>query len=125
MRSAIYLSVLLIAPTAWAHPGGRDACGGHTVTKRVEYPPQANGEPTVPSEPGEQHFHFSAVQVKEEVLPTLWAYRRTHPDVKDFGTFVVNGRAYDIWEYTRQGEAILRCQGDAEVLHTGIARVLE
>ena len=113
--------------TAFAHPGPVDACLGHTVTDRVEYPDQADGQPTVPSEPGEHHFQFTPEQMDQEVLPSLRAYRARHPSSTslgiDHGSFEVNGRGYDIWEYTRQGEAIVHCQGDDEVVHTGIIRI--
>lgn len=111
-----------------AHPGRTDACGGHTVTEWVEYPANPDGQPSYPSEPGEYHFHFTPQQITEEVRPSLAAYKQTHPQQtplgEDYGSFVVEGHTYDILEYTReQKEAILHCQGDDEVTHTGIARV--
>ena len=130
MRSAISLSVLLlVAPTAWAHPGSTDACYGHTVMEWVEYPANPDGQPSYPSEPGEYHFHFTPEQMPE-IRESLSAYKRTHPQFtplgEDYGSFTVGEHTYDILEYTReQREAILHCQGDDEVTHTGIARIRE
>ena len=123
----VILGVVLslgLAPLAWAHPGELDACGGHTATEWVEYPPQANGALIVSSEPGEYHVHLTPVEM-DEALVSLRRYRRQYRGVMpdDHGSFTVNGRAYDIWEYTRQGEAILHCKSDDHVLHTGIARM--
>ena len=81
----------------------------------------------MPSESGEYHFHFSPAQMQAG-LASLRAYRRALRrgglDVPDYGSFRVGSRTYDILEYTRQGEAILHCQGDDTVTHTGIARML-
>lgn len=155
--SATVALFLIGGGLAWSHPGDLDVCGGHTEMERVEYPLMANGQPTVPSEPGEYHFHFTQEQMDQEVLPSLREYRRRHAlalralmsnasageaivvndalevvhmtkriglGMTDYGSFTVGDKTYDIWEYTRQQEAILHCQGDDEVLHTGIARIL-
>ena len=140
-RVVLGMVMLCVAPVAWAHTGPINACLGHTAEERVDYPVSADGTTPVPSEPGEYHFQFSPQQMNEEVLPTLAKYRATHPaqheavtvndelvvtDVvrmMDYGSFTVDGRTYDIWEYTRQKEAILHCRDDENVLHTGIARV--
>lgn len=117
-------SVLVFAGGVGAHPGDVDRCGGHETETWVAYPSQAGGQPTVPSEPGEYHFHFTPAQMEEEVLPSLRASRQqAHRPADDFGSFHVANRTYDILQYTRQGEAILHCQGDDEVTHTGIARI--
>lgn len=135
MRPLLMMAVVscLFAPLASAHPGRTDACGGHQVTEVFHYAscvPSATGNASVEcadSEAGEYHFHFTAKQMNGEVLPSLSEYRRTHPASTslgiDHGSFTTGGKAYDIWEYTRQGEAILHCRGDENVIHTGIARV--
>lgn len=125
--------VFLWTDLALAHPGRTDTCGGHTVSERYHDPacrPTATGNAEVEcadSEPGEYHFHFSGQQMDREVLPSLAEYRRTHPAETslgiDRGSFIVGGRTYDIFELTRQGEAIIHCQDDENVLHTGIARI--
>ena len=128
MRRWIWVLVgMSVMPCAWAHPGRTDACRGHAVQERVDYPVSTEGTTPVPSEPGEYHFHFSPQQMNEEVLPSLSEYRRAHPNSTslgiDHGSFVVAGRTYDIWEYTRQEEAILHCRDDENVVHTGISRI--
>ena len=112
---------------AWAHPGPVDACLGHAVTEHVEYPVMADGTPTVPGEPGEYHLHFTPHQMEWEVLPSLRDYQRVHPAATslgiDHGSFFVGDRQYDIWEYTRQNEAIIHCRDDEDVMHTGKIRI--
>ena len=110
-----------------AHPGALDGCGGHTETEWVEYPPQADGQPTVPSEPGEYHFHFTPAQV-DESFKSLRAYQRQQRNagtgrIDDLGTFTVGDLVYDILEYTRQGQEIIRCRDESEDIKTGIQRV--
>ena len=128
-HTVLVLTVVLLmnATQAFAHPGEVDACAGHTATEWVAYPPQADGTTTVPSEPGEYHFHFSPEQMNDQAIPSLREYRRLQQslghDPRDLGAFTVDGRTYDLMEYTRQGEAILHCQGDEDVLHTGIGRI--
>ena len=121
------------ASVAWAHPGATDACGGHTVSDAVHYTEcqaTATGNASVEcadSEVGEHHFHFSPTQMDEEVLPSLAEYRRTHPaqtpEGIDYGSFVVEGRTYDIWQITRQGEAIVHCVDEDDALKTGVVRI--
>ena len=119
------LWLLLWSPVVWAHPGDLDACLGHTVTERVEYPANPDGQPSYPSEVGEYHFEFTLSQLGE-AKRTLAEYRATHPAQTalgtDYGSFTVDGHTYDILEQTRQDEAILHCRGDDAVDHTGIAR---
>lgn len=129
MRGAMsLLSVLMcVQPVVSAHPGPMDACGGHTTTEHVDYGVQTDGEPIVPSEVGEYHIHFTPDEVADAAA-SLRDYKRTKREagfipINDRGTFVVSGRAYDILEYTRQGEAILHCRSDDDVTHTGIARM--
>lgn len=129
----VTLCLTLIPLLAWAHPGRTDSCGGHTVSEPYEYTactPSATGHAQVecsPSEAGEYHLHVSAEEMNEQVMPSLAEYRRTHPSSTslgiDLGSFTMNGRTYDIWEYTRNGEAIIHCRDDENVLHTGIMRV--
>lgn len=126
IRSIVFIA-LFIHTIAYAHPGELDSCKGHSTQEYVEYPNRFDGKPTVPSEAGEYHFHFTIEEMDNEVLPTLSEYRRVHPRRNplgiDHGSFMVKGKRYEIWEYTRQEEAIIHCTDDEEVLHTGIARI--
>lgn len=134
MRLLIILIVgwVASAPSTWAHPGPLDACGGHVAEQWVEYPANPDGQPAYPSEPGEYHFHFQPEQMAV-IRESLAAYKQTHPQfvpmgdgrlVEDYGSFTIEGKTYDILEYTRQHRAaILHCQDDDEVTHAGIARI--
>lgn len=134
MRQLVIIAIVLgWASSAWSHPGRTDACGGHTVSESYVYEgcqPTATGNASVEcadSEAGEYHFHVEGKEMDKQVLPSLAEYRRTHPASTelgiDHGSFILNGRIYDIWEYTRQGEAVIHCKDDENVLHTGVMRV--
>ena len=130
MRNVVWMAVAVwwvMAGGSSAHEGPVDACGGHTAQEWVEYAPRADGTPTVPSEAGEYHFHLAPAEI-EEARASLREYRRVRLEggsllPGDLGSFLVGERAYDIWQYTRQQEAILHCQGDDEITHAGIVRV--
>ena len=120
---------LFCSSTAFAHPGKVDACLGHEVAEAVEYGARADGSLIVPSEFGEYHLHFTSAQMVEAAY-SLERYRADlspmlRRELRDLGSFTVGGHIYDILEYTRQSEAIVHCQGDDEVTHTGIVRVRE
>lgn len=115
--------LLSLTSVAWAHPGPVDICQGHTVTEDQAVPDLADGRAGVPLEAGEYHVHVAPQEWEAQGLPSLLAYRRAHPQEGDLGSFVIDGRTYDIWQYTRQGHAIIHCVGDDDVLHTGILRM--
>lgn len=129
MRWFLTILCLLLGQAAVAaHPGEVDTCGGHATTEWVTYGVKADGTPIVPSEPGEYHFHWTPAQV-EEAVQSLVAYHtqqaaKGQARIDDLGTLTVGGQTYDILQYTRQQEAILHCQGDDTVDHTGIVRVV-
>lgn len=113
-----------MAPCALAHPGDLDTCGGHATQEQVEYPQSVDGTTPVLSESGEYHFHFTKEQLEREIFVSLRDYRLTHPDLNppDYGSFLVGERAYDILEYTRQQEVIIRCVEPEGTEHVGIVR---
>lgn len=123
MGWVVLVLIFACTPPVLAHPGRTDNCGGHTVTSRVEYPPNPDGQLSYPSEKGEYHFHLSLSQLGEAKL-TLAEYRAAHLGSSahgpDYGSFTVEGRSYDILEKTRQDEAIVRCGDD--VTKVGIMR---
>jgi len=118
------IGCIWMAPCALAHPGELDACGGHIAQEQVEYGSLPDGTPIVPSEIGEYHTHFTKEQLVKEVFTSLRDYRLTHPELNppDYGSFIVGERTYDILEYTRQQEAIIRCVEDDGTEHVGIVR---
>ena len=122
----------VMTPPVSAHPGSVDVCKGHTTDGWVEYATMGNdGQWVAPSEPGEYHFHFSASAVRaglqREVDRFMELARNTEGVVRvsfdDIDALLIDGYVYDIWEYTRQGDAILKCRWDDEVTHMGIVRV--
>lgn len=126
--SSYTIALLLIVDAyAFAHPGPVDSCVGHTVTDRQDVGQDVMGDPLRPLEPGEYHFHFTPEQMNHEVLPSLALYRAqvraSGGDPRDLGTFTAGGHAYDILEYTRQGDAILHCHGEEDITKTGIGRI--
>ena len=127
MRWIVVVLTLLIAPSVWAHPGDLDACLGHVVEEYTQYPVMADGVPSVDSEPGEYHLHFSPDQMAQEALPSLREYKRVHPASTelgiDHGSFIVAGNTYAILQYTHQQEAILRCEKPDGLIRIGIVRI--
>ena len=123
--SATVTSILLFSTPAWAHPGPLDACSGHVAEERVEYPPMADGRATVPSESQEYHIHWNPEQI-EQAQRSLREYFATPREIGDHGSVIVDGVQYDILEYTRQSEAIFKCESErleAGKIKTGIVRV--
>lgn len=123
--------VLIVAFLVWpvaasAHDAPLDSCRGHATERSVDYGVASDGMLIQPSEAGEYHFHLTPDQIGDAVR-SLYDYRKERGLLvnreDDFGSFGVDGVIYDIWQYTRQGEAIIHCAGDNDVLHSGIVRV--